>query len=462
MKRYTIIIFLVLCTIFINLFAENSYKSINFNSDKVYKVKEEDQLIQVLTIDLPPDSHFYDPPSLAFVGEFKQLRKLIFYHSSTDKRTTMSAVKSLPILDNLEEFVLRNVSGLNWIPDFKQKDMDEFLETIAERSPNLKFLDLGSLRQYLYSNYIKNGFGIPRLEAVAHLFPYLEGFHLPGCLGYTTRQGVEDLKNLRYLKLSGNLNEEDEIALMTIPTLEILDLTSFVGMRNLENMGPLLELTELRGIAHSDLNYSRFAPHLKKIKIESKNMSSVHLNHIGENKNLESLNMIDCHFSPENIEQSQWTIVSSLIDLDLRNSNVKGIDFYHFAPNLRTLNLEGTNIRTSEVKKIVLMESLEELYLGNTSITHGSVKSLSTCLALKKLDLKGNKLKGAAFDELARLNQLESLDLSQCDFSVEDFKKLEKLTQIKELKINHLKNGNISKEMIQNLQNLIPDCKISL
>lgn len=252
---------------------------------------------------------------------------------------------------------------------------------------------------------------------------------------------------------------------------------------------PCLEELLLNGVYIIKLDFTAFSPQLKFLSLEDSDLVAEPLSTIVSLKNLEHLNLAYANatweksfytyrfdfreladmtnmkylnlsgydMTFENIEQTEYATWSSLEELIMDKVSVKGIKFGTFVPNLKRLSLQESNITGGDVAQIAQLKNLESLNIASTSVSSASIKKLGTLPVLKELCLANTNMITADFSSL---QSLESLDLSDSNLSLASFQSLSKLTQLKKLDLRRIKNTNINKELIQQLQETLPQCEI--
>jgi uncharacterized protein YjbI with pentapeptide repeats len=176
--------------------------------------------------------------------------------------------------------------------------------------------------------------------------------------------------------------------------------------------------------------------------------------------NLKSLSLDRAFFSPDNIEQMQYTPLPALEYFSANTSvDLKGLHWDLFAPNLKTLSLVYTEINGTDVIHIANLPHLEKLYMGKTKISGGSVKKLSQLPNLEELSLAETDMTKADF---SGLQTLKILDLSDCKVTIASFLSLQGLHDLEKLNLKNLNNPNIDASLIQQLKNALPNCEIQL
>ena len=180
--------------------------------------------------------------------------------------------------------------------------------------------------------------------------------------------------------------------------------------------------------------------------------------------NLKSLSLDRAFFSPDNIEQMQYTTLPALEYFSANTSlDLKGLHWDLFAPNLKTLSLVYTEINGTDLIHIANLPHLEKLYMGQTKISGGSIKKLSQLPNLAELSLAETDVSKADF---SGFQTLKVLDLSKCKFSIASFLSLQSLQNLEKLNLKDLNqwgaNPNIDAGLILQLKNALPNCEIQL
>jgi Leucine-rich repeat (LRR) protein len=329
-------------------------------------------------------------------------------------------------------------------------------------------------------------------------FPHLKKLNLDGSnIDYLTNSSsfAENLEVLSMQNLVPWINADLQ-GLMNLPSLKILHLSSTrSGYRlNLSflcdyykiSLFALEELYTNNTITY-DLEFNTFAPNIKRLSLRSSWISNRSLYSIFSLKNLEFLDMgyssvnynsplafdlrnlanvdslksLDLRgfvFTPENIEQTQYMTLANLEELYIDDSNIRGAQLENFAPNLKRLSLQRSNITGGDIAHIAELKNLESLDIESTGITGGSIKKLAGLPVLKALSLANTNMSKANFSDLPQ--SLETLNLSESTLSIASFNTLSSLANLKKLYLNGIKNTNITPAIIHKLREALPNCEI--
>ena len=120
-------------------------------------------------------------------------------------------------------------------------------------------------------------------------------------------------------------------------------------------------------------------------------------------------------------------------------------------PNIRHLDLRSTQV--SDLAPLAKLEELERLALADTPVT--DLSPLSNLVKLEVLWLNYSQV--ADLSPLENLTRLEYLSLN--DTAVTDVSVLTRLTHLKRLS---LPVAHVSEEDVAKLQEVLPNCKISI
>lgn len=80
---------------------------------------------------------------------------------------------------------------------------------------------------------------------------------------------------------------------------------------------------------------------------------------------------------------------------------------------LKSLHLENSDLRDSDISFLIQFPGLEEIHLENNNLTDESIKILSRLKHLKTIKISSNEIKGTNLGLLSKLPQLEELDLTK-------------------------------------------------
>lgn len=351
--------------------------------------------------------------------------------------------KVLDVQTELEELAMRQVYIL-----------EPHLATLlfAGSFPRLKVLNFSNSFMFIQNTF-------PDLRNLFQRFsPNLERLHLSSAFHYElVHRGCEDifssiasLKNLEYLDISNNswphfLNQYMVDQLSLLPKLKELSVAGTRSVTQLDFSN--LQSLEKLNLRDGGVNWymDMFVP-------------LATFSNLARLSNLKSLNLGNHYFIPEEIELTQYTTLTNLEELFLDAANFKGAQLSVFAPNLKWLSMESSNITGGDIAQIALLKNLEILNIGNTSITGSSIKKLGSLPHLKELSLAGTNMTKADFTVLPP--SLEILNLYGSALSIASFNSLYALTHLKKLYLSRNRNGNITPAMIQQLKETLTGCKV--
>lgn len=264
-------------------------------------------------------------------------------------------------------------------------------------------------------------------------------------------------------KASGN-GMQDIIYMTQLESLDVSYVTWSVDAPSEFFEKGRFPLLKILNLSHSKATkrfplhfFSSFAENLENLYMQGADFIGSDLKDLAKLKSLRVLDLCHAILGSEHIEQTQLTSLETLEELKLDYTKCRKAAFEIFSPNLKHLSLKGSNITASDVDRISKILNLETLNLSSTSISAASIKKLAKLPSLKEVSLADTDMSKADF---SLMQNLETLDLSQCVLSVQSFISLHNLKNLKELHLDGIINKNISDEMIQDLQSVLPNCVI--
>lgn len=450
-------------------------------------VKQNPQ-IQDLTLMIPRSYEFLLPSDidLGALEGLKDLKHLALKPSQGqfypyEMSSVVKMCGTLPSLPTLASFDL-NLFGYQSNPSDEFRRIEEIIDHIAIQFPQLKKLNInnfGPIWDEIWNEEWDAG-KTPALRSLSKLVN-LEELHMQNVLCVGASHSLDFLKHLSKLKVldfSGNyfckqINFKSFLgAFLSHPSLESLNMSRIKGTCHIAYNFTLEDFPADKyppsKLIHLNLDFNpifnfdaaHIFPHLRTLSLRNVNLSHMHCQDLGKFTSLESLNLASATFSPENREQLSWITLPNLKCLDLSHSAAHGLTIAHLAPNLSDLNLAQSNVTSGDIKNLIHMTDLKNLDLSHTKISTSTLNFLAKLLNLETLNLSGNKLQDGDFKKLAQLNHLTTLDLSQVQMSVANFKELGSLTQLQTLNISNLPNSNITIELIEQLEQELPNTKV--
>jgi hypothetical protein len=142
--------------------------------------------------------------------------------------------------------------------------------------------------------------------------------------------------------------------------------------------------------------------------------------------------------------------LTTLKRLDLANTSVSDLSPLSGLTMLEDLDLQETS--ATDLSPLAGLAMLENLDLSCTSVTN--LSPLAGLVRLKQLDLTLTSI--CDIEPLAGLTNLEELDLSG-DVEVRD---LAPLSNLKGLRSLDVRGTNVSRESVNRLQSILPNCQI--
>lgn len=475
MKLIKITFFLLILTFFARIPAEEpAIKRYTINNQQdIDLVTAQSELENVeLYITKAPifQSKTPQPYNLSAFSNLTKLKTLI-YGNRWDLYITpffWDSLLSLPKIESLERLSVS--TGMNTFLDplMPEGGISIFFNFLADNFPNLKSLELK--RVAIQDN----------VAELATLFPHLEELSLVESLKKGDFQGLELFKDLKILNLEKNIifsPESISNSIFQIKELESLNIGKPYAIFPLWDGQPIfnnyvpgdffinknlpkLKSLDLSELILENLDLSSFAPQLEKLVLNDAILKNKSIAQIELLQNLKELDLERISLSKDELELLGQVSMPVLAKLNLQGTPAKTFPFDTFAPNLRYLNLNESNVTGGDIKKISMLTNLENLQLEKTKISSPSISHLKTLDKLITLNLKGTNIRDSNLDVLQNLSNLQELDISETNISLVDFQKLSLLKQLKKLTITQLKNSNIDKAMIEQLKTALPNTQV--
>ena len=207
------------------------------------------------------------------------------------------------------------------------------------------------------------------------------------------------------------------------------------GDKNIEDLNPLSELSELRFLNCSDTKVSDINPIRNLNKIKELNISGTKISDIS---NLKYANVVQV-FKADNTQISDISVVSFFKDLNnlsLANTNVKDINPIAVCTNLTTLNLSGTQI--TDLTPLTNLLNLYDLDISNTPVS--DISPLHALVNLHFLNIEGTQV-----TDLAPLNNLDGLnEINFSNTQISDLMPLDKMSRLSKI---YCDNSLVDKKM---------------
>ena len=207
------------------------------------------------------------------------------------------------------------------------------------------------------------------------------------------------------------------------------------GNKDIANLDPLAELSELRYLDCSGTNIRNINPIRNLNKIKELNISDTYVTDIS---NLKYANVVQ-DFKADNIRIDDISVVGFFKDiatLSVSNTDVYDILSLSQCSNLSTLNLSGT-----KVNDISPLENLHKLYdvnVSNTMIT--DVAPLQGLVNLHFINIENTKV-----SDISSLSNLDKLN--EINFSSTPVSNINVLSNMPHLTKIYCDNSSVSKEM---------------
>ncbi|MBP1996799.1 hypothetical protein [Paenibacillus eucommiae] len=289
--------------------------------------------------------------------EFHNLKQLEF--GTTDSKMTISDLAGLDSAEHLERLsfishtnIKKNIESLSRLKNLKSLG----LYTVQHTLPDQLLSSLKSLKSVSFSKYNYNSQTIlpDSLETISMGFDDIE--ELPS---------IEPVSGVKSISLGSN-------------SCKLQTLDSFKIFPNVEE----IKLNAAKRLV--DISY---AAQLQKLKI------------------------FDANFSPVS-DLSPFYQHNSIEEIRLRGSSVESLQEMGICPNLKTLYLEKTKLKSIDGIR-EQFPRLEWLWIWETKVK--DLQALTDMLSLKNLDVTMLKPKSWAF--ISSLTGLETLDLCKTSFS---------------------------------------------
>jgi uncharacterized protein YjbI with pentapeptide repeats len=226
-----------------------------------------------------------------------------------------------------------------------------------------------------------------------------------------------DVKSL-YIRTSesGSLGDDDLTAVESLPTIQMLLLTSpsisDAGLAHLESAIHLKNLC-LRETAVTGSGFSRLhrLTQLQILTLYGSPVSDEYLAQLQAFPSLRRLNLGKTKITDAGLRH--LSAIQRLTELELEGTSItdSGLIELSSLRQLQDLDLSRTNITDAGLRHLSAMPELVELWLEGTSITDSGLKELSSCRQLRKLYLSGTNITDAGVKYLKEL-PLEYLDIS--------------------------------------------------
>ena len=217
------------------------------------------------------------------------------------------------------------------------------------------------------------------------------------------------------------------------------------GDKNIEDLNPLSELSELRLLNCSDTKVSDINPIRNLNKIKELNISGTEISDIS---NLKYANVVQV-FKADNTQISDISVVSFFKDLNnlsLANTNVSDINPLAVCINLTTLNLSGTQI--TDLAPLTNLLNLYDLDISNTPVS--DISPLHALVNLHFLNIEGTQV-----TDLAPLNNLDGLnEINFSNTQISDLMPLDKMSRLSKI---YCDNSLVDKKMTDTFMSSNPN-----
>ena len=207
------------------------------------------------------------------------------------------------------------------------------------------------------------------------------------------------------------------------------------GNKDIDNLDPLAELSELRSLDCSGTNVRNINPIRNLNKIRELNISDTYVSDIS---NLKYANVVQ-DFKADNVRINDISVVGYF--KDLATLSVSNTDVYDIMPlsrcsNLSTLNLSGTKV--SDINPLKDLLKLYDVNISNTTLS--DVTSLQGLVNLNFLNIENTQVSDiSSLSNLDRLNEINFSNTLVADINV--LSNMPHLTKI------YCDNSLVSKEM---------------
>ena len=217
------------------------------------------------------------------------------------------------------------------------------------------------------------------------------------------------------------------------------------GDKNIEDLNPLSELSELRFLNCSDTKVSDINPIRNLNKIKELNISGTKISDIS---NLKYANVVQV-FKADNTQISDISVVSFFKDLNnlsLANTNVSDINPLTVCINLTTLNLSRTQI--TNLAPLTNLLNLYDLDISNTPVSN--ISPLHALVNLHFLNIEGTQV-----TDLAPLNNLDGLnEINFSNTQISDLMPLDKMSRLSKI---YCDNSLVDKKMTDTFMSSNPN-----
>lgn len=244
---------------------------------------------------------------------------------------------------------------------------------------------------------------------------------------------------------------EDTIITSLSPIYETLQQiaktteVNVAGDKNIEDLNPLSELSELRFLNCSDTKVSDINPIRNLNKIKELNISGTKISDIS---NLKYANVVQV-FKADNTQISDISVVSFFKDLNnlsLANTNVSDINPLTVCINLTTLNLSRTQI--TNLAPLTNLLNLYDLDISNTPVSN--ISPLHALVNLHFLNIEGTQV-----TDLAPLNNLDGLnEINFSNTQISDLMPLDKMSRLSKI---YCDNSLVDKKMTDTFMSSNPN-----
>lgn len=217
------------------------------------------------------------------------------------------------------------------------------------------------------------------------------------------------------------------------------------GDKNIEDLNPLSELSELRFLDCSDTKVSDINPIRNLNKIKELNISETD---VADISNLKYANVVQV-FKADNTPISDISVVSFFKDLNnlsLANTNVNDINPIAVCTNLTTLNLSGTQI--TDLTPLTNLLNLYDLDISNTPVSN--ISPLHALVNLHFLNIEGTQV-----TDLSPINNLDGLnEINFSNTQISDLMPLDKMSRLSKI---YCDNSLVDKKMTDTFMSSNPN-----
>lgn len=217
------------------------------------------------------------------------------------------------------------------------------------------------------------------------------------------------------------------------------------GNKEIKNLTPLAELSDLRFIDCSETMVSDINPIRNLNKIKELNISNTNITDIS---NLKYANVVQS-FKADNLNLSDISIVAFFKDLN--NLSVANTKIEDISSLSRCVNLSSLNISHTQVSDLSPIKDLLELH--NLDISNTLVSELSPLTGLVNLHFLN--IDGSLVSDLSCLNNLDRLN--EINFSNTDVSNLDALNHMPHLSKVYCDNSSIDKAVADKYKNNNPN-----